>query len=455
MSTIGLGKKIAVYQDEMLAARDLKQNDIEAVRARLFDREVTVAAPRRNYLPIWAFGFAAAAACGLALFLLLPLGQDGSLRDTDNAAAVRGEWLSAIEAPRSVVFSDHSRVRLRKGAAARILKEEGHNVHFLLEKGTAEVEVVHHNDTHWILDCGPYTVSVIGTRFLLSWDPSGRIFDLKMIDGTVELVGPMVEKGRRVSGRESFRADMAAGTYTVQSNASRQGMDAEMRQDVLASESNDVPDAVSGKAAPSVAVEDTPSSDGGNDNDAGAEVPRKRKDSGRYAPHGTGVKGAPQNIATESDSASWRELNRAGRFDEVVQEARAQGIASVLTGKPVSELMALADAARLKQEWQLSRETYIAVRQRAPKSNNAQTAAFSIGRIAFDVQRDYAAASQWLQTYLHEAPSGRLAREALGRLMEAQQKTGNLIAARQSAAKYLLQFPDGPHAEVARRLQSQ
>ena len=82
----------------------------------------------------------------------------------------------------------------------------------------------------------------------------------------------------------------------------------------------------------------------------------------------------------------------------------------------------------------------------------AARAAFQLGRLAFDGSGDYAAARRWFGAYLAEQPGGGFAQEALGRLMEAEQRQGDGEAARRSATRYLAQFPSGAHAALARTL---
>ncbi|MEA2750143.1 MAG: transrane sensor, partial [Myxococcales bacterium] len=82
----------------------------------------------------------------------------------------------------------------------------------------------------------------------------------------------------------------------------------------------------------------------------------------------------------------------------------------------------------------------------------AATAAFELGRVAFDGLHDFNAAGDWFDTYLRERPSGALAREALGRDNEARHRTGDAARAEQLATRYTATYPDGPHATLARRL---
>ena len=57
-----------------------------------------------------------------------------------------------------------------------------------------------------------------------------------------------------------------------------------------------------------------------------------------------------------------------------------------------------------------------------------------------------------IETALREDPSGPLARETLGRTMEARSRSGDADGARALARQYLQRYPKGPHAAFATRL---
>ncbi|MBN2529056.1 MAG: FecR domain-containing protein [Deltaproteobacteria bacterium] len=430
MSTSGFGNKIAEYQDEYLSRKDMVENDIEAVRQRLFAPANRFASRPKKKVPVIAFGFAAAVAA-LAMALLLwvyPVGQERVSTDSASTADATGKWLNARLADKSVVFTDNSKILLKKGATGRVLTEHGHCVHFLLEQGRARVNVKHYSDTNWLIDAGPYKVAVIGTQFLISWDPNDQVFELKMIEGIVKITGPNVAEGKLISKKETFIAGVASGEIPILPDENAEhtdtvGDDTSIRSDTQthAGES----------AVQEPHIKQSASSRGSRDNKS-RKVLSKTKT----------LDAAPSEI-------SWQALNREGKYAEVVADARKMGLAKVFGTKPTSELLQLGDAARLQKDWALSKDAYLALRKREPAGRNAAIAAFSIGRIAFDAHRDFGAAARWLEIYLKEAPNGRLEREALGRLMEAQQKSGNITGARRSAARYLNKFPRGPHADVA------
>ena len=74
-------------------------------------------------------------------------------------------------------------------------------------------------------------------------------------------------------------------------------------------------------------------------------------------------------------------------------------------------------------------------------------AAFLLGRATKGRE-----AAQWFGKYLEEAPGGALAREALGRLIEAELESGNRANASSAASRYLKSYPDGPHVPLAREV---
>ena len=72
--------------------------------------------------------------------------------------------------------------------------------------------------------------------------------------------------------------------------------------------------------------------------------------------------------------------------------------------------------------------------------------------MSFDGSGAYAEAGRWFSTYLAERPGGAFAPEAMGRLMEASEKSGDHTGARQIATRYLAAYPGGAHAALAKSL---
>jgi TolA-binding protein len=117
-----------------------------------------------------------------------------------------------------------------------------------------------------------------------------------------------------------------------------------------------------------------------------------------------------------------------------------------------TELVALANRERLAGSVARARTALLALRRRFPGSSESGTAAFMLGRMAFDQQANYPEAARWFASYLSEQPNGPLMGDAAGRLLEAHEREGNRTAARRAAEAYLGRFPDGPYARRAKRI---
>ena len=134
--------------------------------------------------------------------------------------------------------------------------------------------------------------------------------------------------------------------------------------------------------------------------------------------------------------------------------ADSQGFEELCQRTSPAELSLLAETARHAGQLGKARAAFTTLRRRFPAAKEAGLAAFSLGLLEFDGFGAYAKAGDWFQTYLKERPGGPLTREARGRVMEAMHRTGRLPEARNLALSYLLDYPAGPHAELARRLAS-
>lgn len=138
----------------------------------------------------------------------------------------------------------------------------------------------------------------------------------------------------------------------------------------------------------------------------------------------------------------------------VVRRAREPRVEPPIAAPAPSprEDLRLAQAAASAGDTSEAMSRYRALRDAHAGTDEAALAAFLLGRLAFDEQRDRAAAATWFRQYLGERPHGSLAREARGRLMEALDALGRHDEAEREARAYLELHPGGPHAELARRL---
>jgi TolA-binding protein len=159
---------------------------------------------------------------------------------------------------------------------------------------------------------------------------------------------------------------------------------------------------------------------------------------------------------TKTDAApalgAWKELARSQHYREALAAAEGAGFEATCRAASAGDLVLLGNSARFAGSAVRAEQAFRLARSRFPGSSEASMAAFYLGRIAYDQRGDRRQAAEWFQSYLREAPGGALAREAAGRLLEAERALGDRAAAQAAARAYLQKYPSGPHAGLAREL---
>ncbi|MGE0321468.1 MAG: FecR domain-containing protein [Polyangiaceae bacterium] len=412
-----LSRQIRELQDAEADARE--QPSVEQRMASIHEKlgrrgQARRAAARSEYAKNFLAGALGAAAAVLVSWFFM--------REVPLSAAVNGEpvaagaWLASAEQRTALAFSDGSRLTLQANARGRVLSFGEHGADFALEAGTVHAEVIPRENNHWVVAAGPFQVLVTGTEFDASWDTKAEALSVHMRHGSVRVSGSCLAEPRALSGQES-------GTFSC----------APQR---VAEAAN--PDPPSAAPTPRVA---------GGETEPRAEARPSAASKG--SPNATAIDTPPQ-FAPEAED--WQALARAGRFKPALAAAEASGFSSLCTSLSADQVLELGNVARLAGNPSRASEAYLSARQRFGGSNAAATAAFQLGRLAFDGARDYSSARRWFSAYLSERPGGGLAQEALGRLMESEHRQGDSGAASAHAEQYLKRFPGGPHAALARSI---
>lgn len=389
----------------------------------------------------------AALTLGGAVFALRPSPPAEALRFSFGANARPGQVGALLAAQGEKLpaarFSDGTRFVLGPDTRARVQAVRSNGADLAVEGGTVRSEVVPGKEHLWRVNAGPFTVLVKGTRFDTRWVPESDLFELSLYQGKVGITGCGMEKQIDVHAGETVRASCQPFHYEV----SRTPASAE------ASWPGGVPAAkvelAETRAAAPSRVE--------------APRPEPRLHERSAAPVSarpeTAVAGTPLPSSgafapaeRDARTTGWRALLRENRYGDAVNAATLLGFERECASSNAVDLKALADAAYSSGETSKAELAYTLLRRRFPGTPQAATAAYSLGRLHFDMRGAYGGAAQWFQTYLRESPNGSLSREALGRLMEAEQRSGDLGSARNAAQRYLALHPDGPHAQLARRL---
>ncbi|MBK7583317.1 MAG: hypothetical protein IPI67_24390 [Myxococcales bacterium] len=259
----------------------------------------------------------------------------------------------------------------------------------------------------WVVAAGPFRVLVTGTRFAATWDPQSEVLTVSMEEGSVVVSGRCVES-RALSAGES--ASFGCRDAVTQADPPRMEF----------------------PRSPVVETTTPP------------KQPPPRPQPERQV--GTSTQSAPPPVA------EWNALSREGRFREALAAAETEGFSSLCASMSAEQILQLGNSARLAGSTARVHEAFLSLRRRFPGSGPAATAAFHLGRIAFDGSGDYATAQRWFAAYLAEQPGGGFAEESLGRLMESEHRAGARAAAEASATRYLVRFPNGAHAAFAESL---
>lgn len=390
------GRRVAAAIEQSLAAAPAVSETcrLEGLRQLREERRTR----RRMRTRRGALALLLAACLGVAL-LVITRPRDLSFT-IDGVPAEAGRWVAApADGEVRLAFSDGSTLALQPAGRARIaaLRETGADV--ALEDGTLSVRVVHRERTSWRISAGPFDVHVIGTSFDASWSSAEESLTIDMSEGRVEVTGACLDGARPIEGHESLRlscrgvvAKPAAVTAALTSSTA------------MVEPASSLPAAASARraAAPSGSLQLTP--------------------------------------------PGWRELSRKGEYESAFALAEREGAFGRVGSASLAELQELAELARLAGHADVARRLYLAVRDKAAGSDAAALAAFQIGRMSGG-----AAAERWFRVYLAERPSGPLAAEAMGRVLEAEHHSGR-PSARDTAQRYLSQFPNGAHAALARSI---
>ncbi len=307
-----------------------------------------------------------------------------------------------VEAPDGravpVAFSEGSRLVLHGGGRMRVLSLDRRtgavSVRVLLEAGALDASIAHPRGvkTEWRFEAGSYQVTVTGTKFRMQLRDGTRALRVSTEEGRVVVSGGCLPAPSAISAGQTLETSCP------------------------------------GVEPPG---EDAPA-----------------------APSPLGPAPEPPAKPRAAQSARWRELLAAGRLQEGLHAAERAHFAQVCQTATPKELLALADAGRFFGPYTRAIGALAALRRRFPGTAEAGTAAFTLGRIAFENENAYGRAAKWFDAYLHEQPTGPLMGDAFGRLIEARLRSGDRIGARQTAQQYLRRFPGGPYASEARGILS-
>jgi transmembrane sensor len=158
--------------------------------------------------------------------------------------------------------------------------------------------------------------------------------------------------------------------------------------------------------------------------------------------------------AMESTEPSWFVLSRGGaRLAALHLLDRQGGLRAVLERtREARLLLELSDVARAAGDGEAAALALGRAVEQAPDAPEAALAAFTLGRLELEqLGRPRAAAGHFAFVLTHPQAAS-LAEDALVRLVEAEVRAGDTLAARAHAAQYLARFPEGRRRDFVTRL---
>jgi transmembrane sensor len=305
----------------------------------------------------------------------------------------------ASEESRTFFLTDGSIVTLIAGARLRVLENDSTAVLALLGAGEARFDVQPGGPRRWTIECGVAAVEVVGTRFAIRRE-SGRV-RVAVEHGTVLVRGDRVpEHVQKLTDGETL--DVAEASGPAESSTAAAPRHA----------GSDVVDA-SGPTSPLTATR-PPSSAAGE--------------------------GTPEAAAS---SVRWRELARRGEYSAAYALLGTSGIGHLSMDGSVSDLLAVADVARLSGHPGEAVGALEHIVASYPDDPRAALAAFTLGRVQLDALGDAAdAADAFARAIVLGVPDGLL-EDAYARLVEARARAGDRAGARRAAQSYHERFPNG------------
>ena len=396
---------------------------LAAVDSEMVPRRVI---PLRMKITLGVF---AAAAAALLVFWSASRLQPITYDITGGSGFDSGYLSASPDRAALIRFSDGSSINASPGSRLRVDSTTTDGARVLLERGAAEVQVHHGRASHWLFVAGPFEVQVVGTRFNLMWDPAKEEVDLSLDEGAVRLKSPLGQGPFEVRKGQKFHASLLNRTIRMedQSGGISQVADRAVTAELPTREPPPTERPQTGSVPENRPTNDAPS------------PAANRPQPGQVRP----VLGARQD--------SWQALVSHGRFQAVVDAAESRGIDNCLQTCSLTDVRALADAARYTGHSGVAEKSLLAIRQRAPAGSQRSSAAFLLGRTS-ESRGQAAAASSWYDNYLAESPSGEFAADALAGKMRVTVQTQGNAAAKPLAMQYLQRYPNGVHADSARKI---
>jgi len=396
--------RLAATQDQILAS---SEDELATTRRRFLAAANAPARPANRMVWVATPVVLTTVAAAAAALLYVVTSVEPTLTATSAGANVAiGDWISSTGDDVGIAFSDGTQITLDAQSQARIVSMDSKGAHLLLERGHADLDVVHTGSADWSLTAGPFNVLVTGTHFGTDWSPEDQTLVIRMAEGSVVVTGPLLDGEQIVSD---------VGTLTVSLRDNRTQLTNGPLPEVAA------------------VVEEEP--------EVEAEAPLRIE---RQLPP------APVEAQVDVSVVTWKDLAGDGKYKDALSLAREVGVDGILQRSNSTDLYLFGDMARLAGDYGLAGTSFESLRNRFPGTRYAAEASFMLGKMAYDQDKNYRGAASWLNIHLDERPNGASTEDAMALLMLSYDKAGDRPSTRSAARNYLDRFPKGKSASQAK-----
>lgn len=311
-----------------------------------------------------------------------------------------GRWIKAEVETKQLSFSDGTSLSLHPHTKLRVQETTKSGATVELGEGRTLARIEPLEGATWRFLAGPFKVRVTGTEFDLAWNSQTQVLELALHQGSVLLSGPTLSGERQVRKGQFVRVDLSSSAASAQKVTAPDGASESLTE----SQQGDIGEATK-----------APSTDA-----------------------------APIPPSVRADKPAWRAALAQGDPAAIITAVEAESAPAVLQAATEQELWIVARAARLGGRPLLARDVLLALRN---KHGTGGQTAYLLGKVHADQLASTTEAISWFETYLKEQPSGALAEQALGRLVELQ---AGSFRGKRAARRYLAQYPEGSYADFCR-----
>ncbi len=338
----------------------------------------------------------------------------------ENASKAVGHWIPALEEQESEIqFSQGSRFVISKASSVRILSHTQRLVHIELYNGGLHAQVKGNGITQWQISVGPFQLSVLGTRFDVSWQLPENKLNVNIHKGVVLVNGGSISShGIRLYEGQSLFADSRDGDYRV-----------------VTGQTDTAAPVFADSKSEEAAIEPS-------ENDEETQQDSTLKNTNN----------ALNSRVRHKEEDAWQIHYENNDYIAAKNAVLSSGLSSLLQTASIGDLWKISQLFRNVGDSSNTERTLLEIRERYPKSSQARIAAFLLGRTKMEEQNNPKAAAEWFEQYIKESPKGSMIQEAYNRLFSIYSSHNRTEQARDAAGRYLKLFPEGVYVLRAKQL---